>query len=141
MTVERVSATEAHRRMRDAGYVYLDVRSVQEFDNGHPAGAFNIPLLHMGSDGMTPNQSFLTDVEGTFAKETPILVGCRYGQRSLRAAEALIAAGYTDVADVRAGFAGAANAFGQVAEAGWASSGLPVSRSAKPGRSYADLSK
>ena len=127
--------------MRDAGYVYLDVRSVQEFDNGHPNGAFNIPLLHMGSDGMTPNPRFLTDVEAAFAKDTPILVGCRSGQRSLRAAEALIAAGYETVVDVRPGFAGAANAFGRVEEPGWVGSHLPVSRSAQPGRSYADLAK
>ena len=127
--------------MREQGYVYLDVRSVQEFDNGHPDGAFNIPLLHMGSDGMTPNLRFLTDVEATFAKDTPILVGCRSGQRSLRAAEALVAAGYTDVLDVRPGFAGAANAFGQVAEPGWAASGLPVSRAAQPGRRYEDVAK
>lgn len=141
MTVSRVSAGEAHRLVSEEGYVYLDVRSVQEFENGHPDGAYNLPLLHMTADGMTPNPRFLEEVERTFAKDQPIVVGCRSGQRSLRAAEAMLASGYATVVDLRPGFAGAANAFGQTSEPGWASAGLPVSKSARPGRSYEDLSR
>ena len=127
--------------MSEDGYLYLDVRSVQEFENGHPDGAYNIPLLHMTPNGMSPNPGFLEEVERTFAKDQPIVVGCRSGQRSLRAAEAMVASGYTNVVDLRPGFAGAANAFGQAAEPGWASSGLPVSKAAQPGRSYEELAR
>ena len=41
MTVKRVSPQEADRLLREAGYVYVDVRSIPEFDAGHPTGAFS----------------------------------------------------------------------------------------------------
>ncbi len=139
MSVQRVSPEEAHRLMVDEGYVYLDVRSVQEFESGHPEGAFNVPLMHVTPRGMEPNPTFLPEVEARFPREQGIVVGCRSGQRSLRAAEALQAAGYGRIVEQRAGFAGATTAFGQVSERGWQSVGLPVSRQARAGRSYEEL--
>lgn len=136
MAVERVSPEEAHRMMVDGDYVYLDVRSVQEFEGGHPEGAYNIPLMHMTPEGMRPNPTFLEEVEATLPKDRGIVVGCRSGGRSLRAAEAMVAAGYQRVVDQRAGFTGASNPFGQVTEPGWEPAGLPVSKEARPGRSY-----
>jgi rhodanese-related sulfurtransferase len=140
MAIRRVSAEEAHRLMVDDGYLYLDVRSVQEFEAGHPSGAYNVPLLHMAPDGMRPNPAFLSEVEAAFPKDRAILVGCRSGQRSLRAGEAMAAAGYADLVDVRPGFAGTTDPFGGKQEPGWQPSGLPIERDAQPGRSYADLS-
>ena len=86
MPVERVSAKQA-RELLSGGYLYLDVRSVQEFDGGHPEGAYNIPLLRLTPRGMEPNPAFLAEVEAKFPKDCGIVVGCRTGQRSLRAAE------------------------------------------------------
>ena len=51
MAVKRVSPEEALDLMRGQGYAYLDVRSVPEFAQGHPAGAYNVPLIHMGPGG------------------------------------------------------------------------------------------
>jgi rhodanese-related sulfurtransferase len=136
MTVRRVSPIEAARLMREAGYVYVDVRSIPEFEAGHPAGAYNIPIMHQTSAGMQPNAEFFRIIEAVFPKDAKLVLGCRSGHRSLRAAEMLIQAGYEDVVDQRAGTAGARDAFGQLQEAGWEAAGLEVGTEAHPGRGY-----
>ena len=137
--VERISPEEARRRMDEDGWIYLDVRSVPEFDAGHPKGAYNVPLMHMGDGGMEPNPDFLPVVEATFPKDTPLILGCRSGGRSLRAGEMLEAAGWTRVVDQRAGWGGARDPFGQLGEPGWEAAGLPSATEPEPGRSYAEL--
>lgn len=138
MTVRRVSPEEAQTLM-DQGYVYVDVRSVPEFEAGHPTGAYCLPLLHAGPYGMQPNPDFMRVFVANFAKDTKIVLGCRSGGRSLRAAHMLIAEGYADVVDQRAGFLGAGGPFGQVVEAGWQACDLPVAQDAEEGRDYASL--
>lgn len=139
MTIKRVSPAEAKALVDDEGYVYLDVRSVPEFEAGHPAGAYNIPVAHMGPSGMRPNPEFLAEVGEAFPTDTKIVLGCKAGGRSLRAAQAMVNAGYTHLVDQRAGFSGARDAFGQVEEPGWQAAGLDVATEAEPGRGYADL--
>jgi len=136
--VKRVSPAEA-KALCDQGYVYVDVRSEQEFQQGHPAGAYNIPLMHAGAAGMTPNSDFIAVMQLTFPKDSKLVIGCRSGQRSLRAAEALLNAGFSDIVDQRAGFDGPRDAFGTPTEPGWGAEGLPVSRTAATGRSYSEL--
>jgi rhodanese-related sulfurtransferase len=135
----RVAAVEAERLIREQGYSYLDVRSVEEFVQGHPAGAYNIPLRVRGAQGMADNPDFLSTVHAAFAKEHKLIVGCQTGSRSLRAAKLLIADGYSDVIEQRAGYAGARDAFGRVTDRGWQASGLPCADAALPGRDYAAL--
>jgi rhodanese-related sulfurtransferase len=139
MTVKRVSPQEADALVRDAGYVYIDVRSIPEFDGGHTAGAYNIPLMHATPSGMRPNGDFMSVVSAVFPKDSKLVVGCRSGNRSLRAAEALIAAGYENVVDQRAGHGGARDAFGQIQEAGWEGAGLEVADDPHPERTYESL--
>jgi len=139
MTVTRVSPSEADSLVREQGYVYLDVRSVPEFDAGHPTGAYNIPLLHKTSAGMQPNPRFIAEVESHFDKTDKLVLGCRSGNRSLRAAQMLLAAGFTTVVDQRAGWAGVRNAFGQLEEPGWETAGLPTTTTPAPGRDYESL--
>jgi rhodanese-related sulfurtransferase len=138
MAVKRVSPEEALELVREHGHVYLDVRSVPEFEQGHPAGAFNAPIVHMGPAGQQPNGEFLGAVERTFPKEAGIVVGCRTSGRSERAAALLEQAGYTNLAIQRAGFAGNRDSLGRP-EPGWAQKGLPTSRQAEAGRSWEDL--
>src|SRR5512139_1038422 len=133
MTVRRVSPGEALEMVRNDGYVYLDVRSVPEFEAGHPAGAYNVPLVHMGPLGMTPNPDFLRVVQAAFPPDTRLVLGCRSGGRSLHAAGLLQQAGYVDVVDQRAGFEGGHG------ERGWKYSGLPVAQAAEGGRSWDEL--
>jgi rhodanese-related sulfurtransferase len=139
MTVKRVSALEADVLMREEGYVYVDVRSIQEFDEGHPAGAYNIPFLHATPLGMRPNVDFMSVLEAVFPKDAKLVLGCRTGNRSLRAAELLIEAGFEHVVEQRAGFHGGRDPFGKLKEAGWQALGLEVSFEAEPGRTYPAL--
>ena len=95
MAIKSISPQEAHDRTgQDEGALYLDVRTVEEFFQGHPAKARNVPLLHRDPSGqMAPNPDFLAVVKANFPPETPLLVGCMSGGRSLKAAEILAAAG------------------------------------------------
>jgi rhodanese-related sulfurtransferase len=139
MSVKRVSPEEAKVLMENEGYVYLDVRSIPEFEAGHPAGAYNIPIAHMTSGGMRPNPGFLAEVAAVFPKDAKLVVGCKMGARSLRAAQALIQTGYENVVDQRAGFDGARDPFGQLQEPGWQRLQFAVALEAEPGRSYDEL--
>jgi rhodanese-related sulfurtransferase len=132
MPVKRVSPQEARDLMEKEGYVYVDVRSIPEFEAGHPTGAFNVPLAHLGAHGMSPNTEFLTVMEGHFPKDAKIVVGCKSGGRSLQAAAVLLSSGFTDVIDQRSGFAGAT-------EPGWAPLGLPTSTEAPADHTYTGL--
>ena len=139
MTVKRVSPEEADTLLTEEGYVYLDVRSIPEFDAGHPTGAYNVPLLHATPSGMRPNGDFMSVVHAVFPKDSKLVIGCRSGNRSLRAVEALIAAGFGHVVDQRAGLDGARNAFGQVEEPGWKAAGFATTTEAHPDRTYEAL--
>jgi rhodanese-related sulfurtransferase len=114
----RISPQEASAKLAE-GWTYVDVRTAQEFEAGHPPGAVNVPLMHAGGPGMTPNPDFLPVMSAAFAKDAKIVVGCKAGGRSLRAAQALLGAGFANVVDQRAGWDGVRNPFGQVTEPGW----------------------
>jgi rhodanese-related sulfurtransferase len=135
----RVSPRDAHALVASEGYVYLDVRSEPEFADAHPAGAYNVPVAHLAAGGLADNADFLRVVEATFPKDARLVVGCKAGGRSARAAAMLVGAGYALIVDQRAGFDGVRDAFGAVVEPGWARAGLPVERGRPPGRSYAEL--
>ncbi len=137
MTVTRVSPQDA-QALLDEGYIYLDVRSVPEFEEGHATGAYNIPLMHRGPGGMAPNPDFLSQVQKAFPPSTKMVIGCRSGGRSLRAAQMLVSTGYEHVVDQRAGFIGGTGPDGQP-EPGWKPAGLPVSTESEPERSFEGL--
>ena len=133
MAVKRVGPQEAQDLMEGQGYVYLDVRSIPEFEAGHPTGAYNVPLMHMGPAGMAPNPEFLSVVQKAFPRDARLVIGCKGGGRSARAAALLEAEGYTNVVDQRAGYEG------HPPEAGWRPAGLPTSTSAAEGHEYEAL--
>jgi rhodanese-related sulfurtransferase len=136
--VPRISPSEASEKLA-GGWTYVDVRTTEEFEAGHPAGALNVPIAHAGPGGMVPNPDFLPVMKSAFALDAKIVVGCKSGGRSLRAAQALAAAGFTHVADQRAGWDGARSAFGQVTEPGWLRAGLPTEEGQPQGRSWHDM--
>jgi E3 ubiquitin-protein ligase RNF13 len=139
--VKQVSVVEA-RELVQQGYVYVDVRSSMEFENGHPAGAYNVPLLEVDeSTGMLqPNPDFVRVVQATFPADAKLLVGCQMGGRSQRAAQMLLSFGFSDVANVRGGFGGARDPMsGRVVDSGWADSGLPVENGHPADRRYEAL--
>jgi rhodanese-related sulfurtransferase len=111
----RISPAEAHEKMTNEGFTYVDVRTPEEFAAGHPAGAVNIPLA----------ESFVADMSARYAKDAKIILGCRTGNRSLKGQRMLVDAGFTNVLEQRAGWDGARGSFGEVTEPGWKRLGLP----------------
>lgn len=136
---KRVSPDEAKDLMEREGYVYVDVRSVPEFQTGHPAGSYNVPLVHMGGMGSAPNHEFLGVMEKAFPKDARIVVGCKSGGRSAQAAAMLEAAGFTHVVDQWAGFDGGLNPATRRPEPGWRPRGLPSSQEAAPDHTWDGL--
>jgi rhodanese-related sulfurtransferase len=138
MTIRHVNVQQAHQAQA-SGATYLDVRSVPEFEAGHPEGAYNIPLLHLdpATHQMRPNREFLEVVRATFPPDTQLVIGCKVGGRSAQACELLSSAGYQDVANVLGGFSGSP----QTGHQGWVQAGLPVEQAADPAREYEALHK
>src|SRR5215471_12046368 len=134
--VKRITPPEAAELIKQ-GWSYIDVRSVPEFEQGHPAGAANVPLLDFKGGRMVPNAAFQKVVEATFPKDAKLVTGCKVGGRSMQAAALLASAGYTNVVDMRGGFAGERDAFGRTTCPGWVEAGLPVEVTAPTERTYA----
>ncbi|PIN09508.1 Rhodanese-related sulfurtransferase [Handroanthus impetiginosus] len=88
-----------------AGYHYLDVRTPEEFSDGHVVGAVNVPFMLRLGPGMIKNPKFLEQVLAHFRKDHEIIVGCQSGKRSLMAASELISAGFTGITDMAGGYA------------------------------------
>ena len=142
MSLKQVDVETAHQLLTEQDHTYVDVRSIPEFQNGHPARASNVPLLHLDpqSGQMKPNPEFLAVMQANYPPETKLLIGCQMGGRSSQAGQILLAAGYQDVANVLGGFGGARDrSTGQVINQGWADAGLPVERDTPPGSGYDDL--
>ena len=144
MSLKQVDVRTAHQLLTEQDHAYVDVRSIPEFQDGHPAGATNVPLLHRDpqSGQMKPNAEFLEVMQANYAPETKLLIGCQMGGRSSQAGQILLAAGYQDVANVLGGFGGTRDrTTGQVISEGWADAGLPVDQGSTPGGGYEELRK
>lgn len=64
----------------------IDVRTEEEFEEGHIKGAINIPLAHISEINLSTEQT--------------IIVYCQSGSRSRQAAKELKALGYDSVKDM-----------------------------------------
>ena len=83
-----ITAEEAKAIMdSEEGYIILDVRTQEEYDQGHIPGAIVISHEEIGEKA----EAVLTD------KDQLILVYCRSGRRSKLAAEVLVELGYTNI--------------------------------------------
>ncbi|MFQ5744240.1 MAG: rhodanese-like domain-containing protein [Acidobacteriota bacterium] len=139
MSIEELSPQEVHERLNtEEGAVYLDVRTEQEFRQGHPAGALNIPIFHL--DAYTgqpqPNPEFMQVVEANVSKELPVYVGCASGQRSSQAASILRRDGYQRVVNVDGGFTGKRDHLGNLIAPGWQDLSLPTESDDGGDRAY-----
>lgn len=136
--VTRISVSETGDKLA-AGWTYVDVRTVEEFEAGHVPGSVNVPIALAAPGGMAPNPEFGRVMAAAFPKDARIIVGCKAGGRSMRAATQLLAAGYTQVLEMRAGWDGARDPFGQLTEPGWSRASQPVENGQPAGRSWDDL--
>ncbi|MEU1472277.1 rhodanese-like domain-containing protein [Streptomyces sp. NPDC005761] len=98
----RIGAAEARRRTADGAAVLLDVREVPEWRAGHAPGAVHLPLSVLAAGAQLPTPAGL-----------PVVVICRSGNRSRRAARILADRG-VPVVDVTGGMTA------------WATAGFPV---------------
>ena len=85
---QQITQQQAYELMqKETDYIILDVRTPEEFAQGHIPDAINIPNETIGTD--RPQQ--LQDLDQM------ILVYCRSGNRSKQASEKLAKMGYTNV--------------------------------------------
>ena len=141
MSVTHIEVREARRLQTDDDHTYVDVRSVPEYERGHPEGAHNVPLLHFDpqTGQMRPNPDFLAVMQANFPSDAKLLIGCQVGGRSGKAALILADAGYAPV-NVKGGFGGRTDpATGQVIDEDWSEAGLPVAVGASEDGSYERL--
>ena len=82
-----LAACAQEETQQESGYVILDVRTREEYDQGHIPGAIVISHEEVADKA----EETLTD------KDQLILVYCRSGRRSKIAAEALVELGYTNI--------------------------------------------
>ena len=83
-----ITAEEAKQIMdSEEGYIILDVRTQEEYDQGHIPGAILIPDTEIEATA----EEVLTD------KDQLLLVYCRSGRRSKLASEILVELGYTNI--------------------------------------------
>ena len=83
-----ISAQEAKEIMDTTeGYIILDVRTQEEYDESHIPNAILIPDTEIAEKA----EEILTD------KDQMLLVYCRSGRRSKLAAETLVELGYTNI--------------------------------------------
>ena len=87
-TYDQISGSEAKALMdSESGYIIIDARTQEEYDDGHIHGAILIPEYEIADRA----EKELPD------KNQLILVYCRSGRRSKIAAEELVKLGYTNV--------------------------------------------
>ena len=85
---EQISGAEAKTLMdSESGYIIIDARTQEEYDEGHIHGAILIPEYEIADRA----EKELPD------KDQLILVYCRSGRRSKIAAEELVKLGYTTI--------------------------------------------
>ncbi|TCP70450.1 rhodanese-like domain-containing protein [Baia soyae] len=95
MSYQDIEASEVSNRYQEEKdrYVWVDVRTIEEYEGGHIPGTLHIPL-----DQMEQRQEELKGF-----KEQNILLVCRSGVRSVYAAEVLADHGYTHLFNLKGG--------------------------------------
>ena len=89
-TYRQITMNEAKDMMvTEKNYILLDVRTYDEYNEGHIPGAICIPNETIGTEAPSelPN------------KDQLIMVYCRSGNRSKQASEKLVLLGYTNVVE------------------------------------------
>lgn len=102
--IESVTVDEFENALYDGHVQLLDVRSAEEYAQGHIANAENI-------DVQQPD--FIDKAQGKLDHANPVYVYCRSGKRSMLAAQKLVKAGFK-VVNLRDGIMG------------WEDAGKPV---------------
>ena len=86
---KKITSDEAKNIMLTEKPIVVDVRSLEEYNEGHIPNAISVPLETIENEAETKLKN----------KDDLILVYCRSGRRSREAALRLIEKGYTNVID------------------------------------------
>ena len=78
----------------EQGYTIIDVRTPEEYEQGHIQGAQNIDV---GAE------TFITEIQ-ELSKSDTLLVYCRSGRRSLYASQVLVSFGFKKIYDLEGGY-------------------------------------
>lgn len=88
-----ISPQQAAETVKNDTAVIIDVRTQEEWDAGHIPGAIHIPLSEV--------KGRLDEFKGYEGKT--LVMQCRSGRRSAKAANILLEAGYEDVSNLTGG--------------------------------------
>ena len=58
----------------DGEHVIVDVRTVEEFGEGHIPGAYNVPFAFKGPFGMEPNPGFAAAMQKLFPSDAKLVL-------------------------------------------------------------------
>jgi rhodanese-related sulfurtransferase len=89
--IKKLNFSEAHNMMTRRDVVLLDVREEPEYITGHAIDAELLPVDEITAD---------TAADLIPSKDTPVMVYCRTGRRSERAASILEDLGYREIYDM-----------------------------------------
>ncbi len=87
--VHTITAEEAKSMMEEGDVTVVDVRTAEEYAQGHVPDAINIPNEDIGEESP----------EALPQKDAILLIYCRSGRRSAQAAKKLAALGYENIYD------------------------------------------
>jgi rhodanese-related sulfurtransferase len=109
MTIDSISAGELQKRLAAGESVaVIDVRTPVEYDEVHAPSAVNIPLDRVSKEALS--------AVGCVECRQPVFLLCRSGQRATKAAEKLLACGFSNPVVITGG------------TLAWIEAGLPVTR-------------
>lgn len=115
---ERIAAGAVLVDVRTEGeWAHIGVPDVSTLD-GEPV------FIQWNLGNGTNNPQFLAELQAAVPTDTPLMMLCRSGARSIAAAEAATAAGYTAY-NVLEGFEGVPDRYGDRVVNGWRNSQLP----------------
>ena len=86
---KKITSDEAKKMMETQKVIVVDVRTLEEYNEGHIPNAISVPLETIENEAEAKLKN----------KDALILVYCRSGRRSREAALKLIEKGYTNVID------------------------------------------
>ena len=107
--------------------LFIDVRmEVESMYVGRPPGVVNVPWYDYPDLQPDPDKFAAVVAQEATAKDQPVLLICRSGQRTIPAGKALESAGFTNVQHVVHGFEGDLDStFKRSTLSGWRFDGLP----------------
>ena len=130
MQKTEVTPDEAKKLLDAERYIYLDVRTPAEFEEGHVPSAINVPVaqLDQGTGRMEPSPDFVAQISARLPRDAKLIVGCRSGGRSAHACQILRSQGYTHALNMVGGFGGVTDQTGRLVQPGWTTLGYPVEK-------------